>query len=210
MKRNARALIGFLSGVAATVAYLVSCGDSAMSVSQGGTGGTAAEVTYVGVRSGLKATNVQAAIDEIGTTVRSATTSPRTAMRQPRGLLRSAHADDAAAGPTTWTIQVSTLNTSTETLDTSAGGTVTFTETAPGQGTYTTSGANVLLKSGLFGLPANHAPSGKYFIVGNALVITGRQSTNPPEGLTWRLTVGDSGSTMSLDDGAAFLVLTKN
>lgn len=210
---NARkgTVLGFVTGVAAAFAYLVSCSDANVSSSLGGTAGNAGEVDYSNARSGLRATNVQAAIDEIGTTVRTATTTPRTAMRQPRSHMRSAHAEDHATGATTWSVQVSTLDTASESMKTSAGGSISFTETAAGEGSYTTSGANVLMKAGLFGLPADAASTGKYFIVGNSLVVTAQPSAGgAANGFAWRLTVSDGGKVMTLDDGGAFLVLTKS
>lgn len=207
-------LLGIGIGIAGSFAYLVSCGSPSMSSSNGddSAGGSADRVSYSNARSGLKAATVQTAIDEIGTTVRAATTTARTAMTKPkRGVVRSAHADDATTGTTTWSVQVTTLNTASEALEQSAGGTITFTESSPGQGSYTTSGDNVLMKAGLFGQPATTAQSGKYFIVGGALAVTAKAKTGgAASGSTWRLVVSNGGQTMTLDDGAAFLVMTKN
>ena len=45
-------------------------------------------------------------------------------------------------------------------------GTLTLTATAPGQGSYETSGANIFILDGLTGEPRG-TKTGKYFVVGD-------------------------------------------
>ena len=108
-------LLGIGIGAAGMLAYLVSCGDAKISASHGndsgsgtGAGITADAVTYANARSGMRATTVQAALDDIGTSLRVAT-----------------------SGTSTWSVQLSVLRTETETLEVSSAGTVTFVETSP-------------------------------------------------------------------------------
>jgi hypothetical protein len=87
-------------------------------------------------------------------------------------------------------------------------GTVTFTESAPGQGSYETSGANVFMLDGLFGPPAG-TQTGKYFLVGDWLLMTGQVSgTN--SGYTWLAHLSAAGHTMTLNNaGAVVLALSR-
>ena len=85
--------------------------------------------------------------------------------------------------PTVWSIQANVLDPNSGTMTSTSMGTVTFTESAPGQGSYETSAANVFMLDGLFG-PATGTQTGKYFLVGDWLLMTGQVSGNN-SGYTW-------------------------
>jgi hypothetical protein len=189
-------LVGVLAGAAAVGAYALSC--DATSPATSGTTGTptaANEVPYANAQSGLAATTVQAAIDEIGTTMRSAI----------------AGAGVVTGGPaktTTWAIRLDVVDVAAEEMTSTSMGTVTLTETAAGRGSYQTSGNNVLIKDGIFEQPtAKH--TGKYFVVGDVVVITGERTPGTKSGQIWFARLADGGHTLTLNDGTVFVVLTK-
>jgi hypothetical protein len=188
-------LVGVLTGAAAVGAYTISC--DSMSPAVSGTGTTSAsQVAYGNGRSGLKSTTVQDALDEIGTTMRVATAGA--------GVVTGG----SGPSPTIWTIQTSILDPNAGTMTSSGMGSVTFTETAPGQGTYETTAANVFMLDGLYGA-ATGTRTGKYFLVGDWLLMTG-QLGSVNSGLTWLARLSDAGQTITLNNaGAVVLVLSK-
>ncbi len=178
MRNVATALGGFVAGVVA----VASCDHAGLDAGTAdGTADSARQVSYANSRSGLKSTTVQDAIDEIGTTARAATASSKVAVND-RGFIRSAFGDDGSNGVTTWSVKVTqgvlhdkgtTCKKSSggtggagggggggssgpcppATFETSNLGTITFTETSPGEGTYTATEANALMGAGWAGTP---------------------------------------------------------
>ena len=139
----------------------------------------AGDVPYANAESGLGATTVQAAIDEIGTTLESATAGG--------GVVTG-----GAARSTTWTMEVVILDVNAEQLTSTSMGTLTLTATAPGQGSYETSGANIFILDGLTGEPRG-TKTGKYFVVGDTVMLTGERAPGDQDGvdlggepLAWR------------------------
>jgi hypothetical protein len=193
---------GVVTGAAAVAAYTLSCGS--MTTATSGVGApVASEVPYTNAQSGLKSTTVQAALDEIGTTMLAATKG--TTQTDAAGTVPVA---DAAGIPTVWSIQTNVLDPNSGTMTSMSMGTVTFTESAPGQGSYETSGANVFMLDGLFG-PATGTQTGKYFLVGDWLLMTGQVSGNN-SGYTWLARLSAAGQTMTLNNaGAVVLALSK-
>lgn len=196
-KRRGVFVLGLVTGAAAVAAYTLSC--SSMTPATSGPGAPAAsEVAYTNAQSGLTSTTVQAALDEIGTTMRAAT--------KPAGM--DAAVATAGGFPTVWSIQQNVLDPNTETMTSTSMGTVTFTESAPGQGSYQTSGANVFMLDGLTGPPTG-TQTGKYFLVGDWLLMTGQVSGNKA-GYTWLARLSAAGKTITLNNaGAVVLVLTR-
>src|SRR5215467_5041006 len=82
---------GLLAGAMAVGAYTASCDSMGTATSASG-GAAADQVLYSNGRSGLTATTVQGALDEIGTTMRAATTTTTTGVVAPGN----------APGPTVW------------------------------------------------------------------------------------------------------------
>jgi hypothetical protein len=186
--------LGAVTGAAAVGVYALSCG-SMPAATSGVCPPGATDVAYINTRSGLGSTTVQGALDEIGTTMRKATGAT------------SAIAD-AGGIPTIWTIQQNLLDPNTETMGSTSMGTVTFVEASPGQGSYETSGANVFMLDGLAGPPTG-TRTGKYFLVGDWLLMTGQVSSTKT-GYTWLARLSDFGQTMTLNNaGAVVLVLSK-
>jgi hypothetical protein len=189
-------LAGLLAGAAFVGVYAISC--DTMTPATSGTTGTplASDVPYVNAQSGLGSTTVQGALDEIGTTMRSATAG--------LGMVTG-----GATKSTTWTLEMQLLDTAAEALVPTSMGTVTLTETAPGQGSYETSGANIFILDGLTG-PPQGTRSGKYFIVGDLVLLTGESAPGHKVGLTWLARLADGGRRLTLSNfGAVVLVLTR-
>ena len=87
-----------------------------------------------------------------------------------------------------------------------------MTETAPGEGTYETSVANAFILDGLAGPPMG-TRTGRYFLVGGLLMMTGQRTATPTDktALTWSVHVSDAGRTISLNNfGSVTVVLTKS
>lgn len=187
-------LLGVLVGAVVVGAYAISC-DATKPATSGTTGAPAAsDVPYANAQSGLGAATVQAALDEIGTTMRSA---------------MAGGAVTGGAKSTTWTMETRVLDTATDTMATTGMGTLTITETAPGQGSYETSGANILILDGLTGTPTG-TRTGKYFVVGDLVILSGEISSGHKVGYTWLARLADGGHTLTLSNfGAVVLVLTK-
>jgi len=186
MNKNVAHTALFFAGFAAGTAYVASCGQDSASAANGM---TAAGVEYANTQSGLNATTVQAAIDEIGTTLQAA-------------IIPSAHRGALTVGPS-WTGEVIQWDGSSDTMVTSTGFTVIFTETSDGEGTYQTSPSNILMKdSG----PAPSGPTtGKYWIVGNHLTVSTQISAAPSPAYTafsWEIGLTDAGRTMTFADGS--------
>ena len=202
-KRPAHFFLGILAGAAAVGAYTLSCDGTSpvMSGTTGGTTGTmaapaAGDVPYANAESGLGATTVQAAIDEIGTTLESATAGG--------GVVTG-----GAARSTTWTMEVVILDVNAEQLTSTSTGTLTLTATAPGQGSYETSGANIFILDGLTGEPRG-TKTGKYFVVGDLVMLTGEREPGTKTAATWAAYLSRSGRTITLNNfGSVTVVLKK-
>jgi hypothetical protein len=206
---SAHFMVGVLAGAAVIGAYAISCdATSPATSSTAGTTGTtgaagttgaipaAGEVPYVNVQSGLGATTVQGAIDEIGTTMRSA-------------MIGGGVVTGGTPGSSTWAMQVKVLDVASEQLTSTGMGTVTLTETAPGQGSYQTSGANIFILDGLTGPPTG-TRTGKYFVVGDLVLLTGEISPGHKGGYTWLARLADGGRTLTLSNfGSVVVVLTR-
>ena len=179
--------LGVLAGAIAVGAYAISCDATSPATSGTTTGAPAAgEVPYVNAQSGLGATTVQGAIDEIGTTMRSAMAGV--------GIVTG-----GTPGSTTWTMEIKRLDTTAEQLTSTGMGTLTLTETAPGQGSYETSGPNIFILDGLAGPPTG-TRTGKYFVVGDMVLMTGEIGGGPQVGtLGWRV-LADGGRTLTLNN----------
>jgi hypothetical protein len=238
MKHFAAGLGGFVAGVVA----VASCDHTGIADSATD---SARQVSYANSRSGLKSTTVQDAIDEIGTTARAATATTKVALNDggliraafgdegsngvttwsvkvTQGVLHdkgttcknggggsggsgSGGAGGAgASGPCP-----------PATFETSDLGTVTFTETAPGQGKYSVSEANMLLTAGFLNTPKDvYELNGVYSFAGNKrLLVAGYypMSAKPNNG-EWQVEISDGGNTVTLSLVAgvgAYLVLTK-
>src|SRR5262245_11972490 len=201
-RRSAHFFLGVLAGAAVVGAYAISC-DGTSPVKSGTTGGTsgtmvvpaAGDVSYANAQSGLGSTTVQAAIDEIGTTMRSATVGGSVVT--------------GGARSTTWNMETRRLDPATDTLASTGMGTLTVTETAPGQGSYETSGPNILILDGIAGAPQG-TRTGRYFIVGDLVLVTGEPSPGFKSGYTWLARLADGGRTLALSNfGGVLLVLTR-
>lgn len=201
-RRQGVFVLGLLTGAAAVGAYTMSCG-SMTSATSGAGSPSASEVPYANAQSGLKSTTVQAALDEIGTTMLAATRGTT-----PVDAAGTVPVADAGGIPTVWSLQANVLDPGSGTMTSTAMGTVTFTESAPGQGSYETSGANIFILDGLAGPPAG-TQTGKYFLIGDWLLITG-QLSGTPLGYTWLAHLSAAGRTMTLNNaGAVVLVLNR-
>jgi hypothetical protein len=185
-----------LAGAAAVGAYTISC-DATRSASGTTETPSAGEVPYANGQSGLVATTVQAALDEIGTTMESALTNG--------GVVTGG----GTAKSSVWTLEMKVLDGTTETLTSTNKGTVTLTETAPGQGSYQTSGANVFVLDGLAGPPTG-TQVGKYFLLEGLVSFTGEVSPGTKTATTWHASLSHGGRTLTLNNfGAVTLVLTR-
>jgi hypothetical protein len=197
-QRSGYFLAGLLAGAVSVAVYTVSC--NTVAPAKSGTGTTAAppasDVPYTNAQSGLGATTVQGAIDEIGTTMRSATAGI--------GAVTG-----GGATSTTWTLEMQLLDPATETLASKSLGTLTLTETAAGQGSYETSGANIFLLDGLTGAPGG-TRVGKYFVVDDLVLVTGEVPVGNKSGMTWLARLADGGRRLTLSNfGAVVLVMTR-
>ena len=193
-------MLGVLAGAAAVGAYTISCGtqSSAASGTTGAPPPAASDIPYTNTTSGLGATTVQGALDEIGTTMRSATAG---------GVVTG-----GTPTSTTWAMEIKILDVATEIINTTATGTLTLTETAPGEGTYETSVANIFILDGLVGPPMG-TRTGRYYLVGGLLMMTGQRSATATDktAYTWSMHVSDAGRTISLNNfGSVTVVLTKS
>jgi len=194
---SAHFALGVLAGAAVIGVYAISC-DATSPATSGTTTGTpaAGEVPYVNAQSGLGATTVQGAIDEIGTTMRSAMAGV--------GVVTG-----GTPGTTTWAMQIKRLDTTVEQLTTTGMGTLTLTEAAPGQGSYETSDANIFILDGLTGPPTG-TRTGKYFVVGDLVMMTGEISAGHKGAYTWLARLADGGRTLTLSNfGSVIVVLTR-
>lgn len=219
MRRLGIGFVGFVAGIA----YAASCRDSNSLLADGG---VASQVAYANGHSGLKATTVQAAIDEIGTTARRATSESKTALLDQGGLIRSAFGDEGTA--TTWNVKATKYNTETDTLDVVDYGTITFTEGATaGQGTYTVSDRNLLIDLGYSPTLTDHTqfaePKGKYFLIGGSIVVAGKLKAGGGGGggsggggasgqtlsNSWPFALAEAGSTMTINVSDVSYSLTK-
>jgi hypothetical protein len=194
--------LGLLTGAAAVGAYTLSCNAIAPATS-GPDVRLASDIAYANGRSGLGATTVQAALDEIGTTMRAATSTVVTG-GGPDGT-----GAVGAGVPTVWAIEGRNLDATSETWTVGAFGTVTFTETAPGQGTYQTSDANVFMLDGVLGTNQGLMHTGLYFIYGDTMIITGETAPGHKGVSNWPVHLSNAGGTMTLVGGSVVLVLTK-
>lgn len=195
---SAQFVLGVLAGAISVSAYAISC--DATSPATSGTGTTtgapaAGEVPYANAQSGLGSTTVQGAIDEIGTTMRSAIAGG--------GIVTG-----GTPGSTIWTMELKLLDATADQLTSTGMGTVTLTETAPGQGSYETSGPNVFIDDGLVGPPTG-TRTGKYFVVGNMVLMTGELGGGHKIGTHWFAYLAGGGRTLILANGGEVVVLTK-
>ena len=88
-------------------------------------------------------------------------------------------------------------------------GTLTLTATAPGQGSYETSGANIFILDGLTGEPRG-TKTGKYFVVGDLVMLTGERAPGTKTALTWAANLSRGGRTITLNNfGSVTVVLKK-
>jgi hypothetical protein len=196
-KASAQFVLGVLAGAIAVGAYAISC-DATSPATSGTTSGSPAanEVPYANAQSGLASATVQAAIDEIGTTMRAATAGG--------GVVTG-----GTLGSTTWTMEIKRLDPDAEQLTSTGMGTLTLTETAPGQGSYETSGANIFILDGLAGPPTG-TRTGKYFVVGDLVLLTGELGAGHKVGTTWLARLSNAGHTLTLNNfGALVVVLTR-
>lgn len=211
-RRSAHFFLGVLAGAAAVAAYAISCdatsraisgtagGTSGGSGAMGGAIGTtvppASDVPYLNAESGLGATTVQAAIDEVGTTMFAATGGG--------GVVTG-----GASRTTTWSMEVVVLDVDAEELQSTNMGTLKFTESAPGRGSYETSEKNFFMTGWPFGeLPGTK--TGKYFIVGNLVTMTGDRVAGGKSAYTWMAHLANAGRTITLSNfGSVTVVLKK-
>ena len=96
----------------------------------------------------------------------------------------AASSTGGAPNSTTWTVRVDVLDTAAEQLTSTGMGTLTLTETAPGRGSYETSGDNIFILDGLSGPPTG-TRTGKYFVVGDFGGDHGRANPGDQERPSW-------------------------
>src|SRR5262249_50285045 len=138
--------------------------DATSPVNSGTTGGTNGAMVVPRAGGGLFAhapNGAGAAAGEAG---------PREGGAPHRGAAAGGGAATGGARSTTWTMEIRRLEPATDTLASTGMGTLTVTETAPGQGTYETSGPNILILDGIAGAPTG-TRTGSYFIVGDLVLV---------------------------------------
>jgi hypothetical protein len=194
-------LLGVLAGAIGVGTYTISC-DATRPATSGTTGTAGAagppaarDVLFANTESDPGATTVHPALDEIGTTMLAATAGGAVTGGTPT--------------TTTWAMEVIQLDVNAEELKTTGTGTLQLTQTAPGRGSYETSGANVFILDGLPG-PPRGTKTGKYFVIGDLLMMTGEREPGVKTAYVWAAHLADGGRTITLNNfGSVTVVLTK-